>query len=81
MAEDLKKLGESLQEVFAAKVVTLENRLDELTLVVAAADMKSVLTRLRDDAKFAFDQLVDVCGIDFVRYRVPGAYRFAPHSD
>lgn len=68
MAEDLKKLGESLQEVFAAKVVTLENRLDELTLVVAAADMKSVLTRLRDDAKFAFDQLVDVCGIDYSTY-------------
>lgn len=68
MAEDLKKLGESLQEVFAAKVVTLENRLDELTLVVGAADMKSVLTRLRDDAKFAFDQLVDVCGIDYSTY-------------
>lgn len=68
MADDLNKLGERLREVFADKVVSLENRLDELTLVVAPADMQAVFTRLRDDAGFHFEQLVDLCGVDYSAY-------------
>lgn len=68
MAADLNKLGESLQEVFAGKVVSLENRLYELTLVVAAGDMLEVFARLRDDAKFRFEQLIDLCGMDYSTY-------------
>lgn len=68
MANDLNMLGESLKEVFADKVVSLENRLGELTLVVDAANMLSVFTRLRDDARFGFEQLIDVCGIDYSTY-------------
>lgn len=68
MADDLNKLGERLREVFADKVVSLESRLDELTLVVAPADMQAVFTRLRDDAGFHFEQLVDLCGVDYSAY-------------
>lgn len=68
MADDLNMLGERLKEVFADKVVSLENRLDELTLVVDSDNMQSVFKRLREDAKFGFEQLVDVCGIDYLTY-------------
>lgn len=68
MADDLNKLGDRLSEVFADKVISLENRLDELTLVVAPADMQAVFTRLRDDARFHFEQLVDLCGVDYSTY-------------
>lgn len=68
MAEDLNKLGESLQEVFAGKVVSLENRLGELTLVVDASDIMEVFARLRDDVKFRFSQLTDLCGVDYSTY-------------
>jgi NADH-quinone oxidoreductase subunit C len=68
MATDLNLLGTAIQEAFGAQVVSLENKLGELTLVVKAADMQAVLTRLRDDAKFRFEQLTDVCGIDYSTY-------------
>lgn len=68
MADDLNMLSERLKEVFADQVVSLENRLGELTMVVAAADMQSVFARLRDDAKFGFEQLIDLCGIDYSTY-------------
>jgi NADH-quinone oxidoreductase subunit C len=65
---DLNLLSANLKEAFAAKVVSLEDRLGELTLVVAAEDMLSVFKRLRDDAQFHFDQLIDVCGMDYSTY-------------
>jgi NADH-quinone oxidoreductase subunit C len=68
MAEDLNMLGADIKEVFADKVVSLENKLGELTLVIEASEMQEVLTRLRDDAKFHFEQLVDLCGMDYSAY-------------
>src|SRR5512145_652178 len=68
MAEELNKLGESLHEILAGKVVSLDNKLGELTLVVHATDILDVFTRLRDHAKFRFTQLIDLCGVDYSTY-------------
>jgi len=65
MATDLNILSSNLTEAFSDKVVSLEEKLGELTLVVKAADMLSVFTRLRNDAEFSFEELIDVCGIDY----------------
>ncbi|MFZ3018053.1 MAG: NADH-quinone oxidoreductase subunit C [Gallionella sp.] len=68
MTTDLKVLASKLSEVFSGKVVALEERLDELTLVVKATDLVEVFTRLRDDAGLRFEQLVDLCGVDYSAY-------------
>ena len=68
MATDLNILSSNLNEAFSGKVVSLEERLSELTLVVKASDMLGVFTRLRDDADLRFEELVDVCGIDYSAY-------------
>jgi NADH-quinone oxidoreductase subunit C len=68
MATDLNQLGTTLQDVLGVQVVSLENKLGELTLVVKATDMQTVLMRLRDDVRFAFEQLTDVCGVDYSTY-------------
>lgn len=68
MADDLNMLGERLKSVFSGKVLSLENKLDELTLVIDAADILSVFTRLRDDTNFRFEQLIDLCGMDYSTY-------------
>lgn len=68
MATDLDILKSSLTEAFASKVASLEQRLGELTLVVKAADMVGVFTRLRDDADLRFEELIDLCGIDYSTY-------------
>jgi len=68
MSNDLNVLNENLQEAFTGKIVTLESRLDELTLVVEAADIHDIFTRLRDDANFRFEQMIDLCGVDYSAY-------------
>ncbi len=68
MSNDLNVLNESLQETFAGKVIALDSKLEELTMVVEAADIQEIFTRLRDDAKFRFDQLIDLCGMDYSSY-------------
>jgi NADH-quinone oxidoreductase subunit C len=40
----------------------------EVTLTVAGADLTAVCAELRDDSAFAFDQLIDLCGVDYAGY-------------
>ncbi len=66
MTTDLNVLASKVTEVLSGKKVALEERLGELTLVVEAGDMVDALTRLRDEA--GFEQLVDLCGMDYSTY-------------
>ena len=68
MPTDLNLLSSALKDVFGEQVVSLENKLGELTLIVHARDMQSVLKHLRDDARFGFEQLTDLCGMDYLTY-------------
>lgn len=40
----------------------------ELTLTLPAADLLAVCKRLRDDPALRFEQLIDVCGVDYSAY-------------
>ena len=42
--------------------------LGEITIVVKADDYHGVMQTLRDDAALGFDQLIDVCGVDYSTY-------------
>ena len=44
------------------------NRGGETTAELSAADLLSVATALRDEPEFRFEQLIDVCGIDYLGY-------------
>lgn len=37
----------------------------ELTITIARADVIAVLTKLRDDPALQFEQLIDLCGVDY----------------
>ncbi len=68
MMTNLNTLSANLSKALSGKVVSLDERLGELTLVVNASDMLSVFTRLRDDANLRFEELIDVCGMDYSTY-------------
>lgn len=68
MATNLDILKSHLTEAFGSKIVSLEHRLGELTLVIKVADIIEVFTRLRDDPNLRFEQLIDLCGIDYSTY-------------
>ena len=78
MAADLNLLTTQLNETFADKIVSLDNKLGELTMVVRAADLTSIFLRLRDATHFHFEQLIDLCGVDYSTYgsdlSIGGAY-------
>jgi NADH-quinone oxidoreductase subunit C len=68
MAADLGVLHTNMTSLFGDKLVSVEERLGELTVVVRAADMQDVLTRLRDATELRFEQLIDLCGVDYSTY-------------
>ena len=68
MAADLNLLQDNLTRLLDGKVVNLTSRLNELTLVIRAADLLQVMARLRDDADMRFEQMIDLCGVDYSTY-------------
>ncbi|MES1982282.1 MAG: NADH-quinone oxidoreductase subunit C [Pseudomonadota bacterium] len=68
MAADLNKLRDRLATLLGDQVVSLEHKLDELTMVIRAADLVQVMTLLRDHADLRFEQLMDLCGVDYSAY-------------
>ena len=69
MAQKLEILAAALTNTLGDKVVSLTERLDEITLVVAAADWLDVAHLLRDTPGLRFEQCIDVCGVDYSQYR------------
>ena len=61
-------LAESLKTTFADKVIELVAAGGELTLVVDAADLLFVADALRDHSALKFEQLIDLCGLDYRDY-------------
>jgi NADH-quinone oxidoreductase subunit C len=41
---------------------------DEVTIECAVANLKPLMQQLRDDQDFAFDQLIDLCAVDYLLY-------------
>ena len=72
----LDTLKASLEAALGDKIKTLVVALDELTLTVSAADYLGVAKTLRDHSELRFEQLIDLCGVDYSAYK-DGAYEGA----
>ena len=68
MTTRLEKLLANLQAVLGTKICKQTSALGEITLECAAADYLSVCQLLRDDASLRFEQLIDLCGVDYQSY-------------
>lgn len=62
-----EKLVQALQAQFN-EGCTVEDRYDEVTLTCEVSAILSVLSVLRDKKAFQFDQLIDVCAVDYLHY-------------
>jgi len=79
MASKLETLKANLEAAFGGLLLSTTEAIGELTIVVKASDYINVATRLRDDRSLGFEQLVDLCGVDYQTY-ADGGYdgpRFA----
>ena len=57
-----------LQERFGDTLLDATVALNEVTIEVAAADLIDTAMALRDEKDFGFEQLIDVCGVDYLAY-------------
>jgi len=65
MSAKLEQLKGALTEALGDKVQSLTEALGELTLVVKSGDYVSVAQALRDSPALAFEEMVDLCGVDY----------------
>ncbi|TXD56149.1 NADH-quinone oxidoreductase subunit C [Ralstonia sp. TCR112] len=68
MTEKLATLKVALEKALGNRVQSLTESIGELTLVVKAADYYDVMHTLRDDVSLKFEQLIDLCGVDYADY-------------
>ena len=73
-------LQTSLKAVLGERIQQLDLALGELTLTVAAKDYVQVAHSLRDHPDLAFEQLLDLCGMDYSGYKdgVESRYSHSP---
>jgi NADH-quinone oxidoreductase subunit C len=69
-------LQNTLLHVLGERVQQLDLALGELTLTVKADDYAQVALQLRDHPELSFEQLMDLCGMDFSSYKDGAASRY-----
>ena len=73
MSAKLEKLSANLNAVLGGKITSCINALDEVTIECRASDYLDVCQELRDNSALKFEQLIDLCGVDYQEYG-EGAY-------
>ena len=63
-----ENLMERLQNAFGDALLRCDAALGEVTVEVRRESIGDVSRALRDDENFAFSQLIDLCGVDYLEY-------------
>jgi NADH-quinone oxidoreductase subunit C len=69
MSDRLTVLAANLERVLGKRVHSVSVALGEVTIVVEAETYLDVARLLRDDPALAFEQLIDLCGVDYQDFR------------
>jgi NADH-quinone oxidoreductase subunit C len=68
MTTKLERLNAALATALGARISSITTALGEITVVVSADDYLAAAQILRDDPQLRFEQLVDLCGVDYSSY-------------
>ena len=68
MTTKIEILEAELRNVLGNQIKSLTVALGEVTVVVGASDYLSVMHVLRDHADLRFEELIDLCGVDYSGY-------------
>ena len=76
----ITQLEDTLRKVFGSYSPELSLALGEITMTVEAKDYFEIAQILRDHADLAFEQLIDLCGVDYSDYKnnAPSAFTDLP---
>ena len=65
----VSQLGETIALVLGSKAKSVKIALGEITVVVMVGDYLSAAVSLRDAEGCKFEQLIDLCGLDYSEYK------------
>jgi len=68
MTDSIDTFGARIGERFGDKLIRIRSTCGELTYQVSRDDLLDVAVALRDEAEFSVEQLIDVCGVDYLTY-------------
>ncbi len=63
------QISETVSAALGSRAKNVQVALGEVTVVVSAADYLAAATLLRDEAGCKFEQLIDLCGVDYSEYK------------
>jgi len=69
MTQKLDTLQAALQAALGDTIKTFKRERGEITIIVAADRYLDVAGQLRDDPSLRFEQLIDLCGVDYSDYK------------
>jgi len=67
---DIQELSEKIQSALNNKILETKIVNDELTIEVAAENLLEICLILKEDSRFRFEMLMDVCGVDYSEYGI-----------
>ena len=68
MSPRLEKLKTNVEQLFGTKLTSQREAYGELTVECRPKDLREVATLLRDHSALKFEQLIDLCGVDYLEY-------------
>jgi len=68
MSARLERMIDSLKLALGDKLTKLSTHVGEITIECKAGDLLPVCTTLRDHPEFKFEQLIDLCGVDYAEH-------------
>ena len=69
MTTSLDNLQSALESALGDKIKAFKRDRGEITITVSAADYADAARVLHDDARLKFEQLIDLCGVDYSTYK------------
>ena len=79
MSAKLDQLSAQLKLALSLQITRLDMALNEITIECKPENYISVCSKLRDHAELKFEQLIDLCGVDYSDYK-DGAYEGARYA-
>ena len=68
MTAKLENLRACLNTILGERIIKLSEAAGEITVTVRSSDWLSAAQALRDDPNLRFEQLIDLCGVDYQDY-------------
>ena len=68
MSVKLETLSQNLQKHLGDRIVAMQLALGEVSIDVDIVNYQEVMLLLRDEQELCFEELIDLCGIDYLTY-------------